>query len=252
MRTRLLAAVAAAALFLVFPAGAAQASHSWNGYHWARTGNPFTLQLGDNVTSTWDSTLRTAAADWSKSSVLDTVVAAGQTRPKPCKATSGRVEVCDARYGNNGWLGVATISVVGGTHITAGTVKLNDTYLSVAPYNTSPWHQYVACQEIGHTLGLDHQDVDFDNANLGTCMDYTNDPSTNQHPNSHDYAELETIYSHLDDVTTVGATTARGRGQVGNAPSSWGHRVEGSRASGHSVYVRHFENASVVTFVSWA
>ena len=27
------------------------ADHSWGGYHWARTANPFTLKLGDNLTS---------------------------------------------------------------------------------------------------------------------------------------------------------------------------------------------------------
>ncbi len=32
------------------------------------------------------------------------------------------------------------------------------------------------CQEIGHDFGLDHQDENFNNPNLGTCMDYTNDP----------------------------------------------------------------------------
>lgn len=36
----------------------------------------------------------------------------------------------------------------------------------------------VTCQEVGHTFGLDHRDENFDNGNLGTCMDYTNDPGT--------------------------------------------------------------------------
>ena len=49
----------------------------------------------------------------------------------------------------------------------------------------------VMCQEVGHDFGLDHQDENFNNPNLGTCMDYTNDPSTNQHPNAHDYEELD-------------------------------------------------------------
>jgi hypothetical protein len=49
------------------------------------------------------------------------------------------------------------------------------------------------CQEVGHTLGLDHQDDVFDNPTLGTCMDYTSDPSTSQHPNRHDYEELELL-----------------------------------------------------------
>ena len=63
------------------------------------------------------------------------------------------------------------------------------------------------CQEVGHTLGLDHQDEAFDNPNLGTCMDYTSDPTSNQHPNAHDYEQLEIIYAHLDSITTVGQTT---------------------------------------------
>src|SRR5215203_4696969 len=44
---------------------AAKANHSWGGYHWARTANPFTLQVGDNVSSTWDSALGGAVSDWS-------------------------------------------------------------------------------------------------------------------------------------------------------------------------------------------
>ena len=27
----------------------ATANHSWEDYHWARTSNPFTLDVGDNV-----------------------------------------------------------------------------------------------------------------------------------------------------------------------------------------------------------
>ena len=56
---------------------AATASHSWNRYHWARTANPFTLRLGDNVSRRWDAHLSVASNDWSKSSVLNTRIAAG-------------------------------------------------------------------------------------------------------------------------------------------------------------------------------
>jgi hypothetical protein len=206
MRIRMLAAVTAAALLAVVFPSAAQANHSWGGYHWARTANPFTLQLGDNVSGQWDDPLKGASSDWSKSAVLDTRIVAGSTSPRSCKAVTGRVEVCNASYGNTGWLGVAGISITGGTHITKGYVKLNDTYFTTAQYNTTAWRNLVTCQEIGHTLSLDHQDENFDNANLGTCMDYTNDPSTNQHPNRHDYDELATIYAHLDSSSTVGSS----------------------------------------------
>ena len=58
----------------------ASATHSWGGYHWARTSNPFTLKLGDNVSSTWDPFLATTSTDWSQSAVLDTVIAPGGSR----------------------------------------------------------------------------------------------------------------------------------------------------------------------------
>lgn len=235
------------------PGSAAQADHSWGGYHWARTSNPFTLQLGDNVDSKWDSYLKTTSADWSASSVVDTTIVAGSTRPRQCRATAGRVEVCNAAYGGTGWLGIASISISGGTHITQGTVKLNDTYFDTAKYNTPAWRNVVSCQEVGHTLGLDHQDEDFANADLNTCMDYSNNPEPNQHPNDHDYDMLTTIYAHLDSTTTVGSAAASTPGSSSNSPKGWGQRVEGSRAAGHSTYVRHLGNGdSVVTFVTWA
>jgi hypothetical protein len=53
----------------------------------------------------------------------------------------------------------------------------------------------VSCQEVGHTLGLAHQDENFNNANLGTYMDYKNNQSTNQHPSKHDYDQLLHLFA---------------------------------------------------------
>src|SRR5436305_6869420 len=89
------------------------ASHSWNGYHWARQSNPFTVQLGDNVSGPWQSVLGTTASDWSQSTVLDTVIVAGGARPRDCRPTSGRVELCNETFGNKGWLVVAQVCVFG-------------------------------------------------------------------------------------------------------------------------------------------
>lgn len=133
--------------------------------------------------------------------MLDTSIVAGLGR-RNCSQTSGRVEVCNKKYGNNGWLGIAQIWVTG-SHITQGVTKMNDTYFNTAKYNTPAWKNLVLCQEVGHTLGLDHQDEVFDNPNLDTCMDYTSNPLTNQHPNTHDYEQLETIYFHLDSISTL-------------------------------------------------
>ena len=236
------------------------ANHSWNGYHWARTSNPFTLALGDNVSAGWDDYLTLASGNassgWTKSTVLDTtIVPGGVTKPRTCKGTSGRVEVCNAQYGNNGWLGVAQIWV-SGSHITQGTVKMNDSYFNSATYNTPAWRQMVMCQEIGHTFGLDHQDENFNNGNLGTCMDYTSNPAgppSNLYPNQHDYDELVTIYSHVDDFTTVGATTPSAAPAVLENPSEWGQLMKVSHGGKTQVFEREFGNGQkVVTFVIWA
>jgi hypothetical protein len=228
------------------------ANHSWNGYHWARTSNPFTVSLGDNVSSVWDSHLDVASADWSQSTVLIAPVDGGQAKGRNCRPPNGRVEVCNAAYGNNGWLGIAQISV-SGEHITSGSVRLNDTYFNTPTYNTSAWRQLVVCQEVGHTFGLDHQDETFDNPNLGTCMDYTNNPSTNQHPNAHDYEELEVIYEHFDSTTTVGAAAHGAQGNPPDSPSEWGQLMKTTHGGKTQVFERDFGNGQkVVTFVIWA
>jgi hypothetical protein len=244
-------------------AGTASANHSWNGFHWARTSNPFTLKVGDNVSGAWDAILATASSDWSESNVLDTTVVAGKSKGN-CQPTKGQVEVCNKTYGYNGWLGLAQVWV-SGSHITQGAVKVNDSYFNTATYNTTAWRNLVMCQEIGHTLGLDHQDEDFSNPNLGTCMDYTNNPSTNQHPNQHDYDQLVTIYTHLDSTNTISLSTTDGGGGKGNGkpanvgqdidlnnPSAWGKAVRQDARGNNSIYERDLGNGEkLFTFVTW-
>ncbi|MGH2608724.1 MAG: hypothetical protein ACRDHF_06495 [Tepidiformaceae bacterium] len=240
-----------AATLLAIPLTAG-ASHSWANYHWARTSNPFTIKLADNVSSTWDSYLATTSSDWSQSSVLNTTIVPGGSKGRNCRATSGRVEVCNSAYGNNGWLGVAQIWVKG-SHITQGTVRVNDTYFNSPTYNTPAWRNLVMCQEVGHTFGLAHQDENFTNPNLGSCMDYTNNPGTNQHPNAHDYDQLEAIYAHLDSTTTVGAAKGSFANAELDSPSAWGQAVAQDHNGKSDVFVRHFgKGQKVITFVIWA
>ena len=107
-----------------------------------------------------------------------------------------------------------------GSHITQAVAKMNDTYFNTATYNSPAWRRLVMCQEIAHDFGLDHQDEDFDNANLGSCMDYTSDPDgppSNEHPNAHDFAQIDDIYDHLDSTSTTSA-----RALPGHAPAAMG------------------------------
>lgn len=256
----------------------AEATHSWNGYHWAGNGTNLTVRVNTAIASKWTTSVTTAISDWDQSTELSLISQTASVDPKKCKPIAGQDLVCNAAYGRRGWLGVATIWLESGTkHITQGTTKLNDSYHDYAPYNQPAWRSLVACQEIGHTWGLDHQDENFDNVNLGTCMDYTNAPAggvlngfdygpSNEHPNKHDYDELNIIYNHDDGYTTTIQATAFGIRQVGRAvpqkpPSEgigdsmaeWGLAIHRDREGRPDVFLKSFaDGQKALTHVFWA
>ena len=158
-------------------------------------------------------------------------------------ATVGRVEVCNAAYGNRGWLGIASISV-NQSHITQATTKMNDTYYAPgSKYDTPAWRAAVVCQEIGHAWGLDHQDES--GADFHTCMDYASNPDAdNMHPNTHDYEQLASIYSHFDSSTTIGLSATEG------AKPYKTERKDSQRAS--KIVESYADGSKRVTFIYWA
>ncbi len=256
---------------LVF-SSASMADHSWSKYKW-KTSGELKLDLGNNVDTNNDNTivwyphLSTASTEWSKKplSPLATTVVPGSTAkdPESCSPESGNVQVCNFVYGDNGWLGLAQI-YTRGFRIIAGVAKLNDYYHDTEPYNTDAWRRMVMCQEIAHTFGLAHQDETLDNENLGTCMDYTDDPSgakgqlNNEHPNQHDYDQLQSIYP-----TDDGGGGGKGGGGGCNpkspkcnpASAAGGHAHWGQLVSGHGgteIYERRLGGGhKVITFVTW-
>ncbi|MSQ98306.1 MAG: hypothetical protein EXR85_03270 [Xanthomonadales bacterium] len=221
----------------------AYATHSWSNYHWSRTTPSFTLQTLNSTVSAgtganWPALLSAAASQWSQSTKLDLNVVPYSNALKDrkrCTAVSGKIRVCNAAYGNNGWLGLASINITSVGHITQGTAKMNDSYSSTwaGDANEAP---HVMCQEVGHTLGLGHTSEDGSTQN--TCMDYSNSP-TSTAPNQHDYDQLVTIYGHTTDSsnsysTSSAATASPGQsGMAGDVPL--GNLVH--RGHFHDVYV---------------
>lgn len=200
--------LATTAVVLALPA-AALADHSWNNYHIARTSNPFTIQYVDSMNSVWDSTLSEAIQRWGQSSVIDfeQVGADDSDRTrKRCPMIAGQMRVCNAAYGQNGWLGLATIGLDTQGHIDQGTAKMNDSY---DWYWTPEEMNHVVCQEIGHVFGLGHTSED--GSSQSTCMDYSTDPNS-QWPNAHDYNMIEEIYAHVDSYNSF---TSSGGGDGG-------------------------------------
>lgn len=265
---------AAAALILLAPITPANADHSWSGYHWARKANPFTVTIGSNVDAIWLPYVQNAVGTlnmsnstggyWSVPSYqaggvtavnpVRTKLVTGSATPRTCKAKSGTVQACNANYGFTGWLGVAQVWT-SGSHITQATVKLNDSYFKLAAYNSPDWRATVACQEIGHGFGLDHQDENQTNIDLAdangaqTCMDYTSAPQGNGQPNFHDYEELTTIYSHIDSNTTLAASATS---TAGDTPGEWGRAVAFTKDGRGRVFEAFVAGQRITTFVFWA
>ena len=116
------------------------------------------------------------------------------------------------------------------------------------------------CQEIAHTFGLDHQSTD--GSSLNTCMDYFSNTGSNAgsalstRPNSHDFAELNLIYAHLDSSTTVSATSATKPSLAAETdsdePNSWGSLISQSNNGRSSTYEAYNRDGSkTVTHVYW-
>lgn len=268
--------VALAATIAVGAITPASADHSWGGYHWAGDGSNLGVTVNKAITSQWTGSVGTAITDWDNSNELSLSPQTVSVDRKRCNPIAGEVLVCNYTYGKRGWLGIATIWLSNG-HISQATTKLNDSYHNNPPYNSSAWRALVSCQEIGHDWGLDHQDETFNNVNLGTCMDYTNAPAggilngfnygpSNQHPNAHDYEELNIIYNHDDGFTTTAAGTDFGLRQVGrpvpqkppsegigDSPAEWGRAIHRDSLGRPDVFERDFGGGhKALTHVFWA
>jgi hypothetical protein len=240
----------------------AYATHSWGSYHWERSSNPLNLTIINSTTSDWDTEVGMAISDWNESSVLNLTEVDGNTSNKTrrqCNGGNGTVRICNLAYGNTGWLGIAGISIDSGGHITSGYTKLNDTYFSQnyasGYYLEGDWMQSVTCQELGHNLGLDHQDEDFDNTSLKTCMDYQDPPSPA--PNDHDYEQLASIYAHSDNDSGGGGGVCNApKGKGCNKPNArgdvgWGASL--GRRGNAETFIRIDPDGTMhLTHVTWA
>lgn len=165
--------------------GTILANHPWictgtTAYHWATT----TVDYADPVKEKKGKPLGRNAGDYI--SAFNGAIHVWQTTVMNLIGGTKLRLYYDA-YGFNGWLGLATI-YPSNCVITRASSKLNDSYLR----NTSRYSQtnvdHVACQEVGHTFGLDHNRVD-----TNTCMNDTILTAGNQ-INQHDYDQLVAIY----------------------------------------------------------
>ncbi len=238
-RTVLSCVVSLTVCTAITPASATN-SRSWNGHRWGRSGN-LSIQLVNNTSAKWTPFLDIAATEWSAASNIDFRVVSGPSvNVETCSPTYGVVEVCSANYGKTGWLGMTNVYTSGG-YVVMATVRLNDYYPSTSAfYAGDAWYSNTVCHELGHALGLTHEDGIKNNANSGSCLDVTNDPSGTKSgygpaadlaPGLMDFAALADIYRAASGPQ-LASTIAPNAESAVPEPAAWSLLLTGFGVAG--------------------
>jgi hypothetical protein len=88
-------------------------------------------------------------------------------------------------------------------------------------------------------------------------MDYTSDPDgppSNEHPNAHDFAQLESIYSHTESGAALPSLWPPAMGHINfEGPEQWGRLVRSNGNGRVQIFELDFgEGNRVITHVFWA
>eukprot|EP00585_Thalassiosira_rotula_P007731 CAMPEP_0196159766 /NCGR_PEP_ID=MMETSP0910-20130528/46487_1 /TAXON_ID=49265 /ORGANISM="Thalassiosira rotula, Strain GSO102" /LENGTH=343 /DNA_ID=CAMNT_0041424691 /DNA_START=293 /DNA_END=1325 /DNA_ORIENTATION=- len=175
------------------------------------------LTLRNALDDTWQDEFDSAVADWQESDAL--VLTAEKVEvDHDCERVDGVMVVCNANFGATGWVGINENMIMRGVivgsvskmneyyllnaelinenmimrGVIVGSVsKMNEYYLLNAEYDQ---RRYTMCHELGHGFGLPHTDENPYNANLGDCLDYTDDPDENLYPGEVNMRKLSNMY----------------------------------------------------------
>jgi len=172
------------------------------------SGEPLRLKIANALTSDWDEYFTVAIEDWEGAARVDgdADVLSLQTErleaDPACTPIEGAMKVCNNDYGATGWEGINECLIMG-DFIISSVAKMNEYYLHPDKFmgllqgstaTIQDKRRYTMCHEIGHGFGLSHQDENFINADLNTCMDYSSRPQNNLRPNPADYQALNRLY----------------------------------------------------------
>eukprot|EP00584_Thalassiosira_punctigera_P008114 CAMPEP_0172543176 /NCGR_PEP_ID=MMETSP1067-20121228/13631_1 /TAXON_ID=265564 ORGANISM="Thalassiosira punctigera, Strain Tpunct2005C2" /NCGR_SAMPLE_ID=MMETSP1067 /ASSEMBLY_ACC=CAM_ASM_000444 /LENGTH=289 /DNA_ID=CAMNT_0013329541 /DNA_START=441 /DNA_END=1310 /DNA_ORIENTATION=+ len=147
------------------------------------------LVLQNALDETWQGEFDAAVEDWQKSDAL--VLEAQQVAvDHECNRVDGVMVVCNANFGATGWVGINENSIMRGV-IVSSVAKMNEYYLRNANF---AHRRFTMCHELGHGFGLPHTDENPYNANLGNCLDYTDDPEENIYPGEVNMEKLRGMY----------------------------------------------------------
>lgn len=170
-------------------------------------------------------------------------------------AGEATVNAFNSDYGSTGWVGVAIVELAqssGDNHIVYGEVHLNDYYAGIyGIYNDNLVMRKVQCQEVGHTLGLDH--VKKDNSCMYSSAAFIGSTYT---PSGHDGGVVNNItHGHFTSEPPP-PDDGGGGGPCDKNPGHWKCQAAGGVFRGKATWAESygsreemFEAADVVASV---
>ena len=178
-------------------------------FKWDDGGTPgLELTLLNSLDDSWQQYYTKAVFQW-ENGVPDTLTLTSRRvdYDPECNQENYVMKVCNADYGETDWRGLNIVLFDKLTKlIYSSAAKMNDFYLKEA---SNEQRQYTMCHELGHGFGLPHWDEDFNNRNIGNCMDYTSEPASNAQPDKSNFDFLETLYGAPNRTDEAGGGSGR-------------------------------------------
>lgn len=167
------------ALAILAGASGAYATHRWYCFQYADSSIYWYNGASGTYNSIFEEEARTDSDSWHNYTAIDltTVYSPG---------TTDHINAYNGYYGMTNWVGLAEVITNSGCTVYEGRARLNQSYLENGYSRTNKEH--VACQEIGHLFGLDHN-----RDSSTTCMN-DNYPLEAPQPNAHDSEMIDSIY----------------------------------------------------------
>ena len=145
--------------------------------------------------SDWNDYFRESISDWDTGAPDSVTLQIKRVQNDPeCTPVRRAMKVCNGDYGPTDWRGVNQL-ILSNDYIITSVAKMNDYYLEGT---NRAQKLYTMCHELGHGLGLGHFDENFYNIDLGNCMDYTERPENNMHPDESNFKVLEELYGAVN------------------------------------------------------
>lgn len=181
----------------------------WEGHTSGEGG--LTLELWNALDDTWQAEYVEAIADWNEYCDPKVLLLTSEDVEvdRECTQENGVMKVCNGNYGETGWLGInEVLKTVPQGIIQSSVAKMNEHYLLNADYDE---RLYTMCHEVGHGFGLPHTDENFNNKDLGNCLDYTNTPKNNLRPGAANCNRLLEMYGNIDGTVDLDLDVRRRR-----------------------------------------